>query len=96
MENIRCCFNCNYFVKHYINVDGTFQQISEYGHCTNLELTRKQSDSVIENFESCIYWQKNTPQKKDIKKGIEYTLRRISKELDEVLQLLKLDKNSKE
>lgn len=83
------CLECAFFVKHYANLDGTFYLVNGCKHCINHELTFKEREKRMSNTVKCEYWQKEQIQIDERREHIEYKLKRMAKQIDEIAQILR-------
>lgn len=90
MENENKCKSCFYYIENYIKRTFGLQPIG--GHCVNPELNRRYTKRKYELHENCIYWKSNEDKKTERKESIEQTIRKIEKNLSDIVFILKSDK----
>ena len=86
------CLECAYFVKHYANLQGTFSIVRGCKHCINSNLTFKEREKRLSDTVKCEYWQEEQVQIDERREHIEYKLKRMAKQIDEIAQILKEEK----
>lgn len=84
------CTTCKYFYQHYV-ISNTQIIQTLCGHCVNIKLMRKQRNN-FNMFKGCEFWESNDVSKAEAQENIIKTLRRMEKHLNEMKQILKLDK----
>ncbi len=88
MEFEKNCNNCRFFLKHYTINNLRFTNVG--GHCINTELCGKlKNRSIVRN--NCNYWEPYEIQVKERREKMQNTIRKMEKELSNILLILKND-----
>lgn len=87
--NDKTCKNCKYVRQHYSVFDGMFSPVPNAFHCAHRDKVRKSVfDNCVKNNVACKYWEQYEIRKEEIKRDIKNILIRLSKQLDNVIQVL--------
>ena len=83
------CTNCKYFQRYYVIGCGNTFNPTTLGHCINFKIAKGLSNKHVKKNQGCDLWQSYELQKLSIQYCTEIRLQRISKDIADVLAILR-------
>ena len=87
IEN-KTCEKCKFGRPHYFIFNGRFTVIADEMHCINKNVARKRFEKIFREKLPCDCYETNETLIKETKESVQKALIKISKELDNAIQVL--------
>lgn len=86
MEENKSCYNCKYFIQHYVMLKYNFKELC-CGHCAKRRILAKELYKFPFK-DGCDLWEDSAKEEEKRKNDLCNDLRRMSKELHEIRRIL--------